>query len=398
MNPVPRGTFSLWESPNAILQGPNATIVWTGPNAAHLSRSNIKEKTIVSPSIAEHGFRGTLREDETWAKIARTKSRRAGGGTDGVSTQTSSLISNPSEAERTKHCLGVMFEAETDAAVSACSSKQRCRCYYSSSDGSAVTATDLGPMATTAGTPALLPTSYCWNPFAYENSLLGKPASSTAHPSIAGRQTPGPSGAPSDQHHIDDALDGIMSDLRRVSSTSDRDPGSDGARGLDVSTRMLPSEALLFVQTAVGIEEPRSSTNITASPDMDSKRISTARLTDILRESRVVSFPKDGWQPAPPTAASPKALTVLLFGCLHILAKINSSSATSQTSHLIGFPQTAPSKPTIHKKNEVVRSVAAIIPSPSPSPFDWGLESSSFSPMSNIVLKHTTGGFPPSSW
>ncbi|CAN0136116.1 unnamed protein product, partial [Ectocarpus sp. 6 AP-2014] len=408
MNPVPRGTFPLWESPNAILQGPNATIGWTGPNAAHLSSSNIKDKTIVSPSIEEHGFRGTLREDETWAKIAQTKSRRAGGGTDGVSTQTFSLASNPSEVKRTKHCLGVMFEA-MDAAVSACSSKQRCRCFYSSCNGSAVTATDLGPMATTAGlslgangrstlnlgppffasspssqgVPASLSTSHCWNPLAYENSLLGKLSSSIAHQSLpgnAGHQTSGPSGAPSDQCHIDDALDWMMSDLRRSSSPSSGDTGGDGARGLDVVTRMIAWEAPFFLPSAVGIEEPRPlkpahqiggrsgdssrldrsfgtniSTNIMASPDMDSKRSSTAHLTHTLRESRVVSFPKDGWQPAFRTAASPK-------------------------------------------KNEVVRSVAAINPSPSPSPFDWGLESSSFTPVSNNVLKYPTGGFPPSSW
>ncbi|CAM9098650.1 unnamed protein product, partial [Ectocarpus sp. 4 AP-2014] len=338
MNPIPRSSFSLWESPSAILQGPNATIGWTGPNAAHLSSSNIKDKTIVSPSIGENAFRGTLREDETWAKIARTKSRRAGGATDGVSTQNSSLTSNPPEAERTKHCLGVMTEAETDAAVSACSSKQRCRCYFSSSDGSAVTTADLGPMAATAGlslgtsvgppsfasspsgqgTPASLPASNCWNPLAYENSLLGKPSSSTAHPSIAGHQTSGPSGAPSDQHHIDDALDGTMSDLHRVPSPSDGDAGGDGARGLDVSTRMLPWEALFFRQAAVGIEESRPlkpaqqlegrsgdssrldrlyrtsiSTNSMASPNMDSKRTSTARLTDILRIARRVV--PEGW-------------------------------------------------------------------------------------------------------
>ncbi|CAM9234600.1 unnamed protein product, partial [Ectocarpus sp. 8 AP-2014] len=408
MNPIPRGTFSLWESPNAILQGPNATIGWTGPNAAHLSSSNSKDKTIVSRSIEEHGFRGTLREDETWAKIARTKPRRAGGGTDGVSIETSSLASNPSEVERTKHCLGVMVEA-TDAAVSACSSKQRCRCFYSSCNGSAVTATDLGPMTTTAGLslgangrnplnlgppffasspssqgiPASLSASHCWNPLAYENSLLGKLSSSIAHQSLAGNaghQTSGPSVAPSDQRHIDDALDGMMSDLRRVSSPSSGDTGGDDPRGLDVVTRMIAWEAPFFLPSAVGVEErgplkparqlggrsgdssrlDRSyrtniSTNIMASPDMDSKRASTARLTDTLRESRVVSFPKDGWQPSLPTAASPK-------------------------------------------KNEVVRSVAAINPSPSPSPFDWGLESSSFTPVSNNVLKYPTGGFPPSSW
>ncbi|CAM9139905.1 unnamed protein product [Ectocarpus sp. 12 AP-2014] len=292
-----------------------------------------------------------------------------------------------------------MFEAETDAAVSACFSKQRCRCCNSSSDGSAVTATDLGPMATTAGlslgtnlgpasfasspsgqgTPASLPISHCWNPLALRKLPAWKPSSSTAHPSIAGHQTSGPSGAASDQHRIDDALDGMMSDLRRASSPPDGDAGGDGARVLDVSTRMLPWAAPFFLQAAVGIEEPRPwkpaqqlggrsgdysplersnrsniSTNIIASPDMDSKRISTARLTDILREARIVSVPKDGWQPALPTAASPK--------------------------------------------NEVVRSVAAINPSPSPSPFDWGWESSSFSPVSNNVLKYPTGGFPPSSW
>lgn len=121
--------------------------------------------------------------------------------------------------------------------------------------------TNLGPPSFASapsgqGTPASLPTSHCWNPLDYENSLLGKPSSSTAHPSIAGHQTSGPSRAPSDQHHID-ALDGMMSDLRRVSSPPNGDAGGDGARGLDVSTRMLPWEAPFFLQSAVGIEEPR---------------------------------------------------------------------------------------------------------------------------------------------
>ncbi|CAM9270191.1 unnamed protein product, partial [Ectocarpus fasciculatus] len=408
-NPVPRGTFSLWESPNAILQGPTVTLGWTDPNAAYPSSSNIKDKANVLPSTEERCFRGTLREDETWAKIARAKSRRVGGGADGVSTQTSSLTSNLSEAERTERCLGVMSEAATDAAVCARSSKERCRSYYSSSNGNALTATDLGPMPTTVGlsldtngrspspfnlgppsfasapsqsTPASLSTSHCWNPLAYENSLLGKPSASTPHPSTggnAGHQTSGPSVAPSDQHHVDDARARMMSDVGRVSSLSDDSAGGGGGRSLDDSMRMLPWAAPLFLQPATGSEESRPlqptqqlggrfgdssrpgrsyRTNISsvgASPDMDTRRASTAFPTEVSRESNILSFPKDGQQPALPTTAS--------------------------------------------RKNNVVRVVAATNPSPSPSPFDWGLESSaSFTPVSNNVLKYPTGGFPPSSW
>lgn len=62
---------------------------------------------------------------------------------------------------------------------------------------------------------------------------------------------------PRDQHHIDDALVRMVSDLRRVSSLSNGDAGGDGGRRLDVSTRMLPWEAPFFLQPVVGSEEPR---------------------------------------------------------------------------------------------------------------------------------------------
>lgn len=122
------------------------------PQRGPSQQQQYQDKDVPFPGTEERCFRGTLREDETWAKIARTKARRVGGGTDGVSTQTSSLTPTPAEAERTKRCLAVMSEAAaTDAVVSACCSKERCRCCYSSSNGNAVTATDLGPMPTTPG-------------------------------------------------------------------------------------------------------------------------------------------------------------------------------------------------------------------------------------------------------